>query len=213
MMMRAYDEDYVTYAQRILGDMLDFAVNTLEFDADEFFTMFQISGMAYQFERGNPSYVAGKTGCELAREVLRESGLGEPEKPDVMYLDKSPEYWAGWALAFYQWYTGRTFKRIHRAVSIDTILCMYAALHEADIMKFVSVMDEKLQEYYTDTNLRRLRGFAGMSQEELAERSGIALAEIQLWETGVKDIQKARAGSVWRLARALSCTCEDLLEL
>ena len=27
-MIRAYSEDYLWYAQRILGDMLDFAVNT-----------------------------------------------------------------------------------------------------------------------------------------------------------------------------------------
>lgn len=37
MMIRAYDEDYVVSAQRILGDMMDFAINTLEYDGDTFF--------------------------------------------------------------------------------------------------------------------------------------------------------------------------------
>ena len=34
MEMRAYLSDYVPYAQRILGDMLDFAVNTCDMDID-----------------------------------------------------------------------------------------------------------------------------------------------------------------------------------
>ena len=34
MEMRAYPSDYLTSAQRILGDMLDFAVNTCDLDID-----------------------------------------------------------------------------------------------------------------------------------------------------------------------------------
>ncbi len=213
MMIRAYDEDYLVYAQRILGDMLDFSINTLGYDGDMFFSMFIISGLALQFEKGNSSYVAGKTECELAREVIRESGLKEPDVPDEMYMDKSPEYWCGWALAYYQWYTGRTFARIHKAVSIETILGMYPTLHEADIMKFVAVMDEKLQDYYTDTNLKRLRTSMGMSQRELAQLSGVAQRQIQLLEEKRRDINKTQAFTLYRLGKVLHCSCEDLLEI
>jgi len=213
MRIRAYDEDYVISAQRILGDMMDFAVNTLEYDGDIFFSMFIVSGMAHQFGTGNPSYVAGRTGCELAREVIRESGLKDPAVPDEMYVDKSPEYWSGWALAYYQWYTGRTFARIHKAVSTATVLNMYPALHEADIMKFVAVMDEKLQDYYTETNLKRLRTGMGMSQRELAQLSGVALRQIQLLEEKRRDINKAQALTLFKLGKVLHCDCEDLLEI
>lgn len=213
MMIRAYDEDYVASAQRILGDMMDFAMNTLEYDGDTFFSMFLVSGAAFQFGKGNPSYVAGRTGCELAREVIRESGLKEPDAPDEMYMDKSPEYWSGWALAYYQWYTGRTFARIHKAVSIAAIIAMYPVLHEADIMKFVAVMDEKLQDYYTDTNLRRLRTGMGLSQRELAQLSGVALRQIQLLEEKHRDINKAQALTLFKLGKVLHCNCEDLLEI
>lgn len=30
MEIHAYDEEYLTYAQRVLGDMMDFAVNTCD---------------------------------------------------------------------------------------------------------------------------------------------------------------------------------------
>ena len=34
MVIHAYSEDYLVSAQRILGDMLDYAVNTYAFDPD-----------------------------------------------------------------------------------------------------------------------------------------------------------------------------------
>lgn len=37
MVIHAYSDDYLTSAQRILGDMLDFAVNTYDMDIDKFF--------------------------------------------------------------------------------------------------------------------------------------------------------------------------------
>ena len=118
MAIHAYSDDYLTSAQRILGDMLDFAVNTYDMDIDKFFEMFLVSDVSRQFETGNPTYVAGKTGCELVKEIIRDSGILMEDYPDEMYLDKSPEYWAGWALAYYQWYYGRTFSKIYRAVSM-----------------------------------------------------------------------------------------------
>ncbi len=130
--------------------------------------MFLVSDVSYQFQTGNPGYVAGKTGCELVKEVIRKSGLVLPDLPEEMYLDKSPEYGVGFAMAFYQWYTGKTFQRIYRAVSISEILKMYPVFHEMDIMQFVSAMDEKLAAFYKETNLKRLRLYAGLSQSERA---------------------------------------------
>lgn len=70
MEMRAYPSDYLTSAQRILGDMLDFAVNMCDMDIDDYFELFTISSVSTQFQNGNPTYIAGKNGCELVREVI-----------------------------------------------------------------------------------------------------------------------------------------------
>ena len=213
MEMRAYYEDYVPLAQRILGDMLDFAVNSCDMDADEVFDMFIVSGLAKQFENGNPAYVAGITGCELLKEIFLEIGLEKPDVPDEMYLDKSPEYWSGWALAYYQWYTGKAFQRIHQAVSIEEILYMYPTYHEADIMKFVDTMNEKWNRYYTDTNLKRIRKQSGLSQKELADLSGVPLRQIQQFEQRKREINKTQAMNLWRMGKVLGCTAEELLEI
>ena len=69
MTMCAYSEDYLSMAQKVLGDMLDFAVNTCDFDIDQFFAMFLVSDVSVQFQEGNPTYlVAGSDkGCRTCR--------------------------------------------------------------------------------------------------------------------------------------------------
>ena len=213
MEMRAYSEELLASAQKVMGDMLDFAVNSYGFDADEFFRMFVISDVAEQFEIGNTSYISGKTGCELVKEIIHKSGLKREELPDEMYLDKSPEYWAGWAFAYYQWFTAKSFMRIHKAVPIKEILRMYPAFHEMDITQFVDAMNEKIQNFYTETNLKRIRRYAGLSQKELSEISGVPIRQIQLFEQRQRDINKAQALSVAKLGRALGCRSEALLEI
>ena len=86
MEMHAYSEDYLLTAQRILGDMLDYAVNEYEFDPDEFYKMFLVSDVSRQFQEGNPTYIAGKNGCEMVKEVIRSARLIMEEIPDEMYL-------------------------------------------------------------------------------------------------------------------------------
>ena len=51
MEMRAYPSDYLTSAQRILGDMLDFAVNMCDMDIDDYFELFTICSVSTQFHR------------------------------------------------------------------------------------------------------------------------------------------------------------------
>ena len=77
-------------------------------DPDKYFKVLLVSPISTQFENGNPTYVVGKTGCEIVKEVIRGSGFKEPETEEIMYLDKSPEYWSGYVLAYYQWYTAKT---------------------------------------------------------------------------------------------------------
>ena len=94
MEIRAYDEIYLDGAQSILGHAVDFAVMTLDIPPNRFGQAFAVSDCSRQFAAGNPSYIAGMNGCELARAVLDEVHIPYPETEDVMYTDKSPEYWA-----------------------------------------------------------------------------------------------------------------------
>lgn len=212
MEIRAYGEDYLELAQKNLGNMLDYAVNSLQYDLKRFYDMFLVSGLSKQFENGNPKYIAGMTGCELAKEVLCEIGQDISNVEDEMYLDKSPEYWTGWALAFYQWYSALRFGKIQKAVPVTEVLGMYPTMHEADLMKFVSVMDEKVRDYYIETNLKRIRKLAGYSQSELAQEAGVSIRQIQMLEQRKRDMNKVQLMTAVRLSKALRCSVEDLVE-
>lgn len=65
---------------------------------------------------------------------------------------------------------------------------------------------------FSETNLKRIRLIYGCSQRELAEMSGVNLRSIQMYEQRQKDINKAQSDSLYRLAKSLGCTMEDLLE-
>lgn len=110
--IHAYPEEYVYDAQRTLGEAVDFAVMSLEIEPRAFGEAFVVSDVSRQFARGNPRYVAGMGGPEVARLVIEQARLPHAEAADVVYLDMGPEHWAGWACAFYQWYSNRSFAEI-----------------------------------------------------------------------------------------------------
>ena len=157
-------------------------------------------------------YVAGINGCELARKVLTETNTPFADAEDAMYIDKGPEYWAGWALAFYQWYNGYSFMEILNIVSMEEIIAMYPVFHEMDILQFTEKMQRKMKEAYPRTRLRLRREICGFSQSELAADSGVPLRQIQLFEQRQRDINKTAAETLLSLSRTLCCKMEDLME-
>ena len=89
---------------------------------------------------------------------------------------------------------------------------MYYTLHEADISKFVDIVDLKMKEYYVETNLKRIRTTYGYTQQELSDLSGVSLRSIQLYEQRNKDINKASADKLYRISKVFGCKIEDLIE-
>ena len=97
-------------------------------------------------------------------------------------------------------------------VTFEELQRMYDPLHEADITKFVDILDTRMREFFADTSLKRIRTVYGCTQAELAKRSGVSLRSIQMYEQRNKDINRASAETLLRLARVLGCTMEDLIE-
>ncbi len=212
MAIRAYDEMYVDSAQNILGHAVDFAIMSLEIEPNDFAKALMVSASVRQFSTGNPRYVAGMNGCELARQILDEAHISYPDTEDIMYVDKSPEYWAGWALAYYQWYADVSFGDILKVISLEEIIGMYSVYHEMDISHFVEQINRLMGKAYSQTRLRVRRDNCGLSQSELAKEADVPLRQIQLFEQGQRDINKTSAITLYKLSKALHCQMEDLLE-
>ena len=212
MAIHAFAVDYLPGAQRVLGDAVDFAVITLELEPDTFGNALAVSDAGKQFARGNPKYVAGLNGCEFARLVLSETCTPFTDREDVMFLEKSPKFWAGWALADYQWHSDYSFMEILNTVSLNDIICMYPAYHEMDIRQFADTMRERLKAAHPHTKLRMHRENCGMSQSELAHEADVPLRQIQLFEQRQRNINMTAAETLLNLSKALCCRMEDLLE-
>lgn len=211
-MIHAYDKIYLDKARTALGRMLDFAVYDLKYDIEDFFALFITSGIAARFEKGDFGVIVGMSGVELAYKVL-ELTKGEETRIKPQYsADRSEEYWAGWALAYYQWDTALSFEEIVRAVPMKRIVQMYSPYHEMDIRQFCDKMSERYRAAQPETNLKALRQRSGLSQRDLAEQSGVPLRTIQQYEQRQKSINKAQSEYLLMLARALCCNMEDLLE-
>ncbi|MCM1494747.1 MAG: helix-turn-helix domain-containing protein [Bacteroides sp.] len=60
--------------------------------------------------------------------------------------------------------------------------------------------------------MKRIHTAYGFTQAELAKRSGVSLRSIQMYEQRNKNINKASVDAMYRLARVLGCTMEDLIE-
>ena len=212
MTTRAYQETYLSKAQAALGDAFDYAINTCRISGADFIKLFTASSVSRRMENGEPAYLAGKSGIEIAADVLLESTGKQLEAEPQEHFGRSREYWIGWAVCYYQWFSARSYIDIFKVLSFDDLANMYYMLHEADITKFVDIADEKVREHFKGTNLKRIRSSYGCTQAELAKRSGVSLRSIQMYEQRNKDINKASADALYRISRVLGCSMESLLE-
>lgn len=213
-MIHAYSEIYLDDAMQNLGDMTDYAINDCGYVPDEFFSWFINSGIATKIENGNPKYVTGMSGIELAREVVFLITGRYPTKERIIRDFASREYWAGWILAYYQWFSGLKFSDIaENGLPLSEVLSLYI-LHEADQSKFVETANgiisrHKLEKPSNLTCIRKARKF---TQKQLATQSGVTLRMIQLYEQKQNNINKAQAETLISLAKALGCEMKDLME-
>lgn len=211
-MICAYDKVYLDSAKRVLGRMLDFAVYDLQYEMKEFFSMFLESDISKRFEKGDFSILAGKSGVEVAYEVLDDRKIDVVRLQPRYTANRSEEYWTGWALAHYQWETALSFVEITKSIPLHYVKALYSPYHEMDITHFVEKMNALYRAANPDTNLKRMRKQAGLSQSELATFSGIPVRTIQQYEQRQKNINKAQVEYLFRLSGALGCSVECLIE-
>lgn len=202
-MTHAYNKSYLENAMSNLGAMLDYAVGICGEDLDMFWHRFLACGIAEQFTYRNPKYLCGLSGTELALAVASRTGTPLPMKEPLIDIG-SREYWTGWTLAYLQWYLNLPFETLQKkGIGASTLAEVYPTLHEADLMRSVTFAQRLLEENPCERSLKALRKNAGLTQQELAEASGISLRAIRAYEQGQLNLVKASADSVARLQSVL----------
>ena len=211
-MNQAYSELYLDDAMHSLGEAVDYAVNVCHIDINTFMELFISSGIAKQFGCGVPKYVSGMSGTELVFETLHASNIKVDYHPAQIEYDYSPQYWCGWILAYYQWYSEESFKSIYRNLKVSDLEKLYSTLHEASEQKAVDVINGIIKKQKKTSQLQLQRKISGYSQSELANKTGINLRTLQQYEIRAKDINKASVKTLLVLSKTLGCSIEDLLE-
>ena len=214
MATRAYQQFYLNDAQQNLAVMFDYAIRLLKYDGDQFFLYFIQSEVAQKFEHANPKYIAGMCGIELAQNVLTKIGAA-PKFPDDPKIELGKEFWLGWVLAYYQWYSGLKFSDLQEYGLVPSEILSRYILHEADISKFVSTANKIIlaNKAASPTRLQKIRKARGLTQKELSELSGVSLRMIQLYEQRQNDINQASGQTINNLARALCCNFYEIMEI
>ena len=207
MMTHAYSPLYL--GKCAVGNMLHDAVLEFGRDGTDFLKRFIQSGVAEQIESGSPKYIAGKSGMELFLDVMEKTTGQSFHADSVSSYDRSDVYWTGWMLTHYQWYSGRTFRSILDTVPYDALIGLYKTLHEADIQKSYEVLDAHFSQ--SESKLKKARRRCGLTQEALANESGVSLNTIRACERKSKDLNRAQADTVMRLANTLKCNVSELL--
>ncbi len=178
-MIHAYDKQYLDDAMKCLGEAMDYASNICHMDMDEFLDLFIGFGYARQFAAGVPKYVSGMSGTELAIEIISNADSAFPFPNAQTEYDFSPQYWCGWILAYYQWYTALSFHEIQKHFSMKDIEKLYPTLHEASESRFIDTVNRMILKKNPPTRLKTQRKISGYSQRELAEKTGISLRTLQ----------------------------------
>lgn len=209
-MICAYDEFFLREACDMLGAMFNYAVHDCEVPLETFYNLFLQSGLSDLFSKGDYSILTERSGIEIAIEIL---GTADNYVQPSYYSTRSKEFWTGSILAYYQWYSGKTFQDIEKEISLGEFVSLYDECQRMEPSEVVAKICSLRQGKRLVSYLQKYRKMAGISQGELAKRTGIPVKTIQQYEQRRKDINKAQAEYVFKIARVLRCRPEQLLEM
>lgn len=202
---------YLEEMRELLGCIFDVGVHVCGLKGSDVVRAFIMSGLATEFERANPIFVAGKSSYDTLELMLPYLGLDSV--PDTTpRLSRTQDYWTGWIVSLLQSDTGVSYETIFEKIPYREFLGMYRPLHEAPEQKSIELMTGLLATRVAVTKLQKLRTEQRLSQRQLAELSSVNLRSIQMYEQRNKDINKAQASTLFRISTALNCSVEQLLE-
>lgn len=209
MATRAYNELYLANAQTTLATLFDYAVNFKGENIDRIFAEFVASGISDQIGIGNPNVITGKSGIELYEDIKGSFGVKSNVVP-YYSIDRTPEFWFGYYIAYAQWFINRSFRDISFSILPSEMLSLYSPYHEMNPQSFAEFVEQRV--VASNHNLRTIRVRNGYGQTELANLSGVELRNIQSFEQCKNNISKAQFDTINSLSTRLNCNPNDLTQ-
>lgn len=210
-MRTSYPQCYIDDFSDTCGYMFQYVKKDCGIDPDDFFDWLIMSRVANQIQLGNPRFIAGMSGPDIARDVFvktfgREFGV-EPQYHTMLEAD----FWVGSILAYYSWYSGMSFAQMRSFGIKPSVIAKLYQENRDDRQKLMEAMMGIVEKNRDASSLTYFRKLAGLTQKQLSESSGVPLRMIQLYEQGQNDLCKAKAETVLKLADVLKCSVGQLL--
>lgn len=202
-----FNNNYLLNYKEKIAYVFSYAIDNLNIDIDEFENRFKNFEYITLLEKGDPHFVSGTSAIELVHEIFKEIKI---DKTKFNLYSFSKAYWAGYYLSHYAWYSSYSYKEIFSHIPLKVIISLYNPYHEMDISKFIDFMDLQMDKKRAIA-LKKIRIKKNMTQKELSIISNVSLRMIELYEEGRNDIKKAEVGTIYKLAKALDVTIEELI--
>lgn len=136
----AYSELYLKDAQENIAWAFEYGVLGLKFSLEEFVQKWLSFKYINLIENGNPHFISGMSGIELAWLV---AGLKNQKVVDIGF-SPSENYWTGFVASIYQWSRNVTYTEIFSNVTASDFLRMYPTFHEEDTANVLEEIDRRL---------------------------------------------------------------------
>lgn len=174
---------------------------------DSFYNIFISSKLANEIENKNIKYLS-LSSLDYLRILLKE----DYKKIKIKEFNYSNYYWCFYMISLFQYKSNYSFKDINNSISYNKLLEMYFNLNESDEHKIFEIFNKKLTILNKETNLKKYRKLNNLSQKELSIISKVDRRSIEMYEEKKRDINKASALTLKKLADALNIDIETLLE-
>lgn len=143
-----YPKQDMIFAQKVLGGMCEYGTQVMGYPLDLMWGMFVNSEFCELFENGFGKAIF-TTGPGLAMNVENSiRGRFIPKRQGKMPAaeNTTPNYWVGWAMAYYQWDYTRPFREIADRIHINEVYKMYEVYHCTGKVNFSDAMEELMLE-------------------------------------------------------------------
>lgn len=137
-MNTAYNALYINDARKIIAHSFDYAVKKMSVPLEQYVNSFINFKYISLIENGDPHYVAGISGIELAKEICNKQGI----KYGLLEYNPGIEYWIGWILSYYQWSRNLKFKDILSKFNLERFKKAYPTFHECNEKRMFEYLDE-----------------------------------------------------------------------
>jgi len=205
------EQVYKEKIKKLYAECIDYAANGVHLNIDRTITAIcRVFG--HKFDTLDKEFIDNYTGKSLIQEILNFY-FWDFKYEDYEINTNSKEYILGLYLCEMGLYSKMPFRDIIIRVNSGTMM-NYLKEHnfkpnQEDFNKFVRKI-VRLDDYVT--RLKIYREHAGLSQSELADKAGVNVRNIQMYEQRNNNINSASAEILKKIAAALKVRVDDLLE-